>query len=355
MTLKINNSTLASALSRAEKIVESRNTIPILAMVRLTAERDTLEVVTTNLDIEYRQTLECFCDSPFSVCVDAKRLAQMASVASKDITMELSGSTLTVKSGRSRWAAPALPADDFPSMPVDGLCEPLSIDGGELTGIIDRTMWAASNDTTRHYLQGVYLNAGTFVATTGQVFAMVETDMEFDGPDVIAPTAFLNAVKTSSEGACLLAWDDKKLLFKCGDVSIAAKVIDGTFPDYRRVIPEPCEAWAIDTADFAGAIKRVRIASDAKERKLRVRKGDNVIAIKIEGTAGFEAEEEVQADCEDGFEFGVNADFMTSMLGAVDCDSVAVEHPDPNAPIVFHPVSQKPGLRFTGIVMPLRI
>lgn len=352
--LKINNAALAKALSRAEKIVEVRNTIPILGMVKLVAEKDILTITTTNLDIEYRQTLECFADTPFSCCVDAKRLSQMANVASKDITMELDGSILTVKSGRSKWSAPALPADDFSTMPVSDLCDPVTFDGAELSRIIDRTIWAADVSPTRHHFCGVFFNAGSFVATTGQVLALIETDMEFNGPDVIAATPFLKSIQ-SFDGECKLAWDDRKMQFSCGDVTITGKVIDGTFPDYRRVIPGPCEAWAVDSDDLSGVVKRVRVASDAKERKLRIRKGNNALHVRIEGTAGFEAEEEIQADCSDGFEFGINADYLSQVLTALDADSVTVEQAEQIAPIVFRPTSQKPGLSFTGIVMPLMV
>ena len=355
MTLKINNTALASALSRAEKIVESRSTIPILSSVKLVASNDTLEIVTTNLDMEYRQTLECFCDKPFSVCVDAKRLAQMASVASKDITMGPGDGNLAVKSGRSKWIAPTLPADDFPIMPVSELPDAMDIEGVTLSSIIDRTVWAASTEQARYNLQGVFFNAGTFVATTSQVLAMIETEMEFPGPDVIIPTSLLKAIQSSASGSCSLSWDEKKVRFTCGNITIIGKTIDGNFPDYRRVIPGPCEAWAVDADELAGSVKRVRIASDAKERKLRIRKGDNAIHVKIEGTAGFEAQEEIQADCTEGFEFGVNADYLGAVLTALDTDSVTVEQADAQAPIVFRPAPQKPGMKFLGIVMPMRI
>lgn len=352
--LKIPHTALASALSRAEKIVESRNTIPILSMVRLEAENDQLLIVTTNLDIEFRQTVPC-SGSLDACCVDAKRLAQMASVASKEISMELEGHTLTVKSGRSRWAAPVLRADDFPVMPTSDLSKPIQIDGAELSSIIDRTVWAASTEVTRYYLGGVLLNDGNFVATTGQVLALIETDMEFHGPDAIVPTALLRAMQASSSGTVSLAWDDTKLRFECGDTVITGKLIEGRFPDYRRVIPGPCEAWAVDVNELSGAVKRVRIASDAKERKLHVRKGNNALHIKIEGTAGFEAEEEVQADCSEGYKFGVNADYLSQVLTALDAESVSVEQSEPMDPIVFRPTSQAPGCKFLGIVMPLRI
>lgn len=359
--LKISNTQLATALSRAEKIVESRNTIPILGMVRLTAERDFLEVVTTNLDLEYRQTLEALCDEPFSVCVDAKRLAQMANVASKDISMSLADGVLTVKSGRSRWQAPTLSADEFPIMPVGDLSEPLKIDGDELAKIIERTIWAASTEVTRAYLSGMYFdNVGglvSFVSTNAYVMPVIDTIHKWPegAPNFIAARPFLNAVRSSADGPCNLAWDDKKMRFTCGDTVITGKAIDGQFPSYRNAIPQPSEPVGIDAGELLAAVKRVRIASDAKERKLRIRRGENAIRVRIEGTAGFEAEEEILADCQEGFESGVNADYLSGMLDALDTDSITIEQSEPGAPFLMRPASQRTYQTFTGVVWSLRI
>lgn len=352
--LKVNNTALAAAMARASSIVETRNTLPILSSVRLTAEGDKLTVTTTNLDIEYRQTIECFADAPFDVCVEAKRLAQMASAANADITMTPDGTSLIVKSGRSKWSAPTLAADTFPPMKAEKLPKPIKIDGEELAKIVERTIWAASKSALPA-LSGLFFNAGTFVSTDGNVLAMIETSHKWDMPDVIAPAPFAKAIAASADGECELSWDDRKMRFTCGDVTITGKMIDGQFPDYRRIIPEPCEPWAADAGDIIGAVKRVRISSDAQTKKLRISRGDGAVVFRIEGTAGFEGEEEVVADCAEGFESAVNADYLAAMLNALNADSVTVEQREQFAPMVLRPSSQKPGMSFTGIVMAMRI
>lgn len=353
--LTIFATTLAAALKGAAAIVETKNTLPILAMVRLSASGGKLEIITTNLDVEYRQTLEADIKSDFACCVDAKRLAAMASAANANISMTLDKDILTVKSGRSRWAAPALPVDDFPVMPDETLSKPMPFTPAP---IIRRLLWAASTEVSRYYLSGIFLNneggKAAFVTTDGHCLCVINgaTKWPTKAPDVIIAPGFLKALP---DEAGTLEWDDRKARFKAGDITVVGKVIDGTYPDYRRVIPNSCEPYAVDADDFIGAVRRVRIASDAQQRKLRISRKDGLLAVRIEGTSGFEGEEEVTADCADGFECGVNADYLVSMLQALEAESVTVEHPDAGTPMLFRPVSQKPDVSFLGVVMPMRI
>ena len=348
--------TLATALKAASAIVETRNTIPILSTVRLQASADSLIVTTTNLDIEYRQTLEA-SGPEWAACVDAKRLAAMAGAASGDLSLSLDGNILTVKAGRSRWAAPALPVDDFPEMPVEKMCAPLSVES--LPDIIRRTVWAASDSSVYWYLNGIYLDdeGGKLrvVATDRYRFASIETGTKWPkgAPNVIVSTGLAAAIKDAGDGS--ISWDDKKLRFTSGAITITGKLVDGEFPDYRRVFPEPIEPYAVDADELLAAVRRVRIASDAQQRKLRIKRGDGVLQVRIEGTSGFEGEEEVLADCSDGFEAAINADFLIGMLTALEADSIAIEQAEPASVFHIRPVAQSADLRFSGLIFPLRV
>lgn len=361
MTLTIPSTTIAQALKAAASIVETRNTIPILSMVRLVASKDTLEITTTNLDIEYRQTLACTVTEPFQCAVEAKRLASMAGAAVGDMTLTPGDGVLTIKAGRSRWSAPTLPVDDFPVMPVDKLGAGVKMDGEVLSRIIQRTVWSASDEATRYYLGGIYLNDRdgciSYVATNGHTLVQIETTQKWPkgAPDVIVPTGLLTAMSTSAQGQVKFEWDAGKLRMTVGDVTITGKMIDGSFPDYRRVIPAPSVPVAVDADELIGAVRRVRIASDAQTKKLRISRGDGLLGVRIEGTAGFEGSEEVVAECAASFESGVNADYLEGMLKALDAGSVTIEQEDPNKPFLMRPVAQKTGLNFTGVVMGMRI
>lgn len=350
MTLTIPHTALASALSAASKVVEAKNMLPILAMARLSAIDGALSITTTNLDVEFHQIIPCQGDLA-PICVDAKRLAAMASSASKDITMSLEGSILTVKSGRSRWAAPTLVADDFPVMPVDDLCKPMAFDPGPL---VKRLLWAAETSPTRPYLSGVYMDRGNLVATNGYVMPIIRGAVKppKGAPSVILAAGFL---KACPDVAGTLEWDAAKARFTAGGVTVTGKMIEGNFPDWERIIPEPCEPYAVGADELIDAIKRVRIASDEQQRKLRVTRGDGVLSVRIEGTSGFEGQEDVEADCSAGFEMGVNADFLVGMLTALDAEAVTIEQSAPNTTMVIRPTVQPAGQTVMGLVWPLRI
>ena len=361
MPLKIEADRLAGALKSAAAIVEARSTLPLLAMVRLVAEGDTLEVMTSNLDIEYRQVIVAVVDEPFSCCVDAKRLAAMAIAADGNMTMVLDGNILTIKAGRSKWAAPALPIDDFPIMPVDKLSPAMKVDN--LAIIAKRTAWAVSTEVHRAYLSGVYLNneAGMarWVATDSYQLASVITETKWpkSAPDVIVPAPMIKAMADAAgDDVAKLEWDVSKLRFTSGSVTITSKMIEGSFPDYRRAIPIlDGSSFTVDAAELEGAVVRVRIASDAKQRGLWIKQQNAALLIRIEGTSGFEGEEEIAAECDEGHECCLNADILAAMLSAMDAETIIITQKEDGTPIFLRPSAHPEGIVFVGLIMPMRI
>lgn len=354
MTLKVNANILANAMKAAKKIVENRNTIPILSCVKLVAEKDTLTITTTNLDIEYVAVVEAFVKEPFAACMDAKRLSSMAAAAKGDMSMSLEKGILTIKAGRSRWAAPALPADGFPSMAADNMGDGLQVN---LESIVRRVGHAASTEGTRYYLNGIFLNnedgKARYVATDGARLASYQSaDAWPEGaPDVIMPTGLCAVLADSGDGA--LSWDERKVRFvrEGGNVTITGKTIDGSYPDYRRVIPSVHSVFQFDSEDALGAIKRVRIASDAKQRKLRIKPTGEGLELRIDGTSGFEGCEEIEAQCDGEHESAVNVDYLANMLDACGEGAVRVSQESANSPFRFDPIDDT---SFVGVVMPMR-
>lgn len=360
MSIKVDAGALASAMKGAAYIVDAKSTHFMLSRALLIAESDTLTIITTNLDTEYRQTIPAAVDHPFSCCVDAKRLAEMASVASAQLSMALDGNILTIKSGRSRWAAPSLPADDFPLMPEQGMPKPVKMPAKELASIIRRTAPFVSDNMARSNLQGVFINKEgpnvRFVATDSYRLASLEVNRKWPAgaEEMIAPVELLSAIeRVCDDGDCTVAWDGKKLRFTQGEITITGKAIEGEYPQYRRIIPEPKGPYAVDSDAFVSAIKRVRIASERKERKLQISRGENVLRIKVAGDSGFEGEDEIPAECDEGFEFSINADFLSAMLEAVGTETAEVYQEKPTTPIRIDQVSGPKGEKFIGVVMPI--
>lgn len=357
---------LASALSGAAAIVDSRASLPILAMARLVSDGKSVEITTSDLNIQYQQSV-CADGDVFSCAVEANRLLKMASAADagKLFVMTLEGDRLTIKTGKSRWTLPVLPSDDFPTMSVDGLSASMEVSAQSFASISKRVLWAASDEMSRPYLNGVFLNLhdgkSCFSATNGQVLATADTTYKWpeDAENVIIARQTVKAIAAAcgDSGSINLSWNNSRIMADFGDGGpvILSVLVEGNYPDYRRIMPEPCEPIALETDDMISAVRRVKIASDAKDKKLRIARLDGALSISIEGTAGMEGVEDVAADCNAGFTSGANADYITNMLSAIGAESVTIEQKDERSVMQFRPVSQDVEMDFTGLVMPMSI
>ena len=368
MTISIEASALAGALKGAAGIVEARNTIPILAMVRIVAKKGkSITITTSNTDIEYHQSVAADAKDAFSACVDAKRLLQMAQAAKPGalMTLDMDNDAVVVKSGRSRWRMPCLPTDDFPAMPTGKLSNTMTVDADTLSSAITRTLWAASTEETRFYLNGFFMHGDgmegvtgkmRMAATDGTSLALMELAQDWpnDAPSVIVPTKLAVAFKDAcgEVESVAIKWDATKMTAKFGNIVITGKMIDGGFPDYQRIFPQPCEPVAFDSDEMRGAIKRVRLASDAQTRKVRIKRGEGIMHVSIEGTSGFEGVDDVTCDCADGFETSVNADYLVALLGAAGDGSVTLEQDGPEGVMHFNLATQD---GFSALLMPMRI
>lgn len=357
---------LAASLSGAAAIVDSRAAIPILTMVRLVSDGKALQITTSDLNIQYQQSIRADGDE-FSCAVDAKRLLQMASAADagKEFIMSQDGDRMTIKAGKSRWTLPSLPSEDFPTMSVDGLSASMEVSAQSFASIAKKVLWAASDEMSRPYLNGVFLNLhdgkSCFSATNGQVLATADTTYKWpkDAENVIIARQTVKAIAAAcgDSGSINLSWNNSRIMADFGDGGpvILSVLVEGNYPDYRRIMPEPCEPIALETDDMISAVRRVKIASDAKDKKLRISRLDGALSISIEGTAGMEGVEEVAADCNAGFTSGANAEYITNMLSAIGAESVTVEQKDERSVMQFRPVSQDVEMDFTGLVMPMAI
>lgn len=357
---------LAAALSGAAAIADARSPLPILSMVRIVSDGSSLQVTTSDLNIQYQQSIRCDGDG-FSCAVDARRLLQMAQSADagKQFVMTIDGDRMAIKAGKSRWTLPTLPSDDFPTIHIDDLCKPMEISTASFASIAKMVPWAGSDHQSRQYLDCVFLNfhdgKTCFTATNGSVLATADTAYKWPNGAVsamISRSAFKSIAAACGEvGVIKLMWGANRFVADFGDAGpvIVSTLVDGDYPDYRRIMPDPCEPIAVDTASIANAVRRVRIASDAKDKKLRITRLDGALSISIEGTAGMEGAEDIAADCSAGFTSGANADYIMSMLTAIGAESVTIEQKDENSVMQLRAVSQDAEMDFTGLVMPMRI
>jgi DNA polymerase-3 subunit beta len=349
MTLTIQRADLARTLAAVSKVVEARNTIPILANVLLQAENGTLTVTGTDLDISYSASAPA--EGTLGTTVDAKRLADIARRLSGDVvTMASDGDKLTVKSGRSRFTLPTLPVGDFPHLDAGELGEPFQLDFADLVAPVK---FAISSEATRFYLCGVHLHNTAeggirAVATDGHRLAHNTACGMPTIPAVIIPAKTVGIVPA---GEVAVSLSQNKVRFANADTIIVSKLIDGTFPDYQRVIPRGnTNVATVDRKELASAVARVSTIESNRGRAAKFTVAGDNIAVDANGDDG-SAHEDVEAEyAGEPIEIGFNTAYIADVLGAASGDEVRVSFADGNTPAIFQGAGD-----WLGLVMPMRI
>lgn len=347
--LTISRTDLVRALSCAVKATESRNTIPILANALLSADGGQLTVTATDLDVEVSAMASA--EGAISTTVDAKRLSDIARRLSGDVvTLALKDGQLIVKSGRSRFTLPTLPVEDFPRL---GAGDPDVTFKLDFSALIAPVKFAISSEATRYYLCGVHLHNTAeggirAVATDGHRLAHNTASGMPQIPAVIIPAKTVGLVPAGEVSMSLSA---NKVRFATADTVIVSKLIDGTFPDYQRVIPaNNTNVVTVDRKDLANAVARASAVASERGRAAKFTMAGDNIAIDIAAQDGT-AHEDVPAQYSgEPIEIGFNTAYMSGILGAVPGDELSISLADGQTPAIFRGTGE-----VLGLVMPVRV
>jgi DNA polymerase-3 subunit beta len=264
MTLKIDRDTLLAAVQRVVGVVASRNTIAVLDNLLLEVSDTAVTITATDLDLQVSCTVSAFEAAPWRITVHAQKFAAaVASFKPGDLTIVAVGgkSALTVKMGRGVRTLATLPAEDFPARKALEQATQFSMPGAALARLLDSTIGSASTEEARPYLQGTFIhivdNRLRAAGSDGHRLVRAEAPVPEGAagmPDTIVPTKTVNMMRkllVKHDLPVDLAVTDRAIAVRIGHTSVIAKVIDGTFPDYSRIIP---------TGDAKHAISLVRDA-----------------------------------------------------------------------------------------------
>ncbi len=377
MKLTIERAALLKALGHVQSVVERRNTIPILSNVLISAGRDGVSFSATDLDMEIIDEAPARVEAPGQITAPAHTLYEIVRKLPEgaDVALNYTGEDprLQIQAGRSRFNLPVLPAGDFPAMSSEGLSERVTVDTGDLIRLIDKTRFAISTEETRYYLNGLYLHTVVdngvaklrAVATDGRRLALAEMPAPEGSaglPGVIVPRKTIQEARRLLDDAgesIELQVSPQKIRFEFDGAALTSKVIDGSFPDYARVIPrDNTRTMTIDNGLFAQAVDRVATISDEKIRsvKLAVEPGRVILTVRNMETG--QATEEVEVDYDgEPFEIGFNARYLldvTGLIGGENADFRFADHGGAttvlDATLVLDPTD--PGVQF--VLMPQR-
>ncbi len=372
MKLTIERAALIKALGHVQSVVERRNTIPILSNVLLSANEDGLSFSATDLDMEIVDETGAEVNGEGQITAPAHTLYEIVRKLpdGADVELKFSGDDprLSIQSGRSRFNLPVLPAGDFPIMSSDGLSSPISVDAAALIRLIDKTRFAISTEETRYYLNGLYLHTVQeggetklrAVATDGHRLALAEMpapEGTAGAPGVIVPRKTVQEARRLLEDAgeqVQLQLSPAKVRFEFGRAALTSKVIDGSFPDYVRVIPRDNQKVAmIDNALFAAAVDRVATISAEKSRSVKLALEPGKVVLTVRNMEAGQGVEEVEIDYDgEPFEIGFNARYLLDVAGQIQGEMAEFRFADPASPtLVLDPADS--GVRY--VLMPLRV
>ncbi len=337
MKLTIERAALLKALGHVQSVVERRNTIPILSNVLLTAKGDTLAFSATDLDMEIADTATARVETPGQITAPAHTLYEIVRKLPEgaEVSLTYSGDDprLQVQAGRYKVNLPVLPAGDFPTMLSDGLSDLVQVDTGELIRLIDKTRFAISTEETRYYLTGIYLHSVVedgrallrAVATDGHRLALADMPAPEGAaglPGVIIPRKTVQEARRLMDDAgetIGLRLSPQKVRFDLGLVGLTSKVIDGSFPDYTRVIPrDNHRVMMVDNTLFAAAVDRVATISSEKSRSVKLSVESGRVTLMVRNMETGQAVEELEVDYDgEPFEIGFNARYLMDVTAQI--------------------------------------
>ena len=372
MKLTMERSALMKALGHVQSVVERRNTIPILSNVLVSANGAGATFSATDLDMEIVDETSAQIGQGGQITAPAHTLYEIVRKLpdGADVELKFGGDDprLSIQAGRSRFNLPVLPAGDFPVMSSDGLSAPIQVDTSDLMRLIDKTRFAISTEETRYYLNGLYLHTISdggetklrAVATDGHRLALAEMpapEGSVGAPGVIVPRKTVQEARRLLEDAgesVQLQLSAAKVRFEFGKAALTSKVIDGSFPDYVRVIPRDNQKVVlIDNALFADAVDRVATISAEKSRSVKLAIEPGRLVLTVRNMEAGQAVEEVEIDYDgEPFEIGFNARYLLDVAGQIGGETAELRFADPASPtLVLDPTD--PGVRY--VLMPLRV
>ncbi len=372
MKLSMERGALLRAMSRAQSVVERRNTIPILSNVLIEAEGDRVSFRATDLDIEVIDKGHAMVSRAGATTVGAHTLHEIVRKLPDGAMVELQddgqSGRLEVRAGRSHFSLATLPREDFPMMANAEYASGFSCPAPVLRRLFDKAKFAISTEETRYYLNGVYMHASTgvegpvlrCVATDGHRLARIDAPLPEgaeDVPGVIVPRKTVGELRKlldDDEARIAVSVSETKIRFATPEVTLTSKVIDGTFPDYARVIPTGnTKRLEVDAAEFARAVDRVATVSSERSRAVKMTLDEDRLVLSVNAPDSGAADEELSvAYADERLEIGFNAKYLQEIASQVDRENAVFLFNSAGDPTLMREGNDESAVY---VVMPMRV
>lgn len=370
MKATIERATLLKSLGHVQSVVERRNTIPILSNVLIEATADgAIKLMATDLDLQIVEIIQAQVETAGATTISAHTLFDIARKLPEgsQVSLQAADGKMLIQAGRAKFNLSTLPRDDFPVIAEGDLPTSFELPAETLKQIIDKTRFAISTEETRYYLNGIFLHVSDdptpvlkAAATDGHRLARV-TVARPDGaegmPDIIVPRKCIGELRKlldEVDGSVAVSLSAGKIRFDIGNAILTSKLIDGTFPDYSRVIPTGNDKLLkIDPRGFEEGVDRVATIATEKTRAVKMSVDRDKITLSVTSPENGTAAEEVSADyVSESMEIGFNARYLLDILGQIDGDVVELHLADAAAPTLIRENDKSAALY---VLMPMRV
>jgi len=371
MKVTLERSALLKSLGHVHRVVERRNTIPILSNVLLSASGEGLQLKATDLDLEVTEITAADTGQKGATTLPAHTLYEIVRKLPDGAQVSLEAGDngqLQLRSGRSRFNLQSLPESDFPDLATGELTHAFKIGAGDLKRLIDKTQFAISNEETRYYLNGVFMHVAEVegqaflraVATDGHRLARLETPAPSGAvgmPGIIIPRKAVAEVQKlieDPEAEIGVELSPTKIRFTIGAVVLTTKLIDGSFPDYARVIPTQNDKFlTVERKDFAEAVDRVSTISSERGRAVKLAVSEGKLVLSVTNPDSGSAVEELEVDYDGAaLEIGFNARYLLDIAGQLDSDTALFKLNDSGSPTI---IMDRDGASALYVLMPMRV
>ena len=363
MKFKIAREALQAGLQDVIHVVGSRATLPILSNVLIVASKGKIRMTSTDLDVGVSGEIDADIEVEGRTTLPVKRLSSIVGVlpaSEVEIAVD-SKNVATITCGPSFFKIMGLPDSEFPALPTFEDSQEFKIPQQSLKVALKKTSYAISTDETRYVLNGIFMSFHdqklTLVATDGRRLGLVENDLEYpeaqDG-DIIIPTKAVSELQRqlTDSGDVLLQLKDNQVCFKLGNKFIVSKLIDGSYPNYKQVIPgQAQERLEIDRSVLLDTTKRVSLLASDKSNSIKIEFRQGEISLSANTPDVGESSESIPLDY-NGKEFAIafNPDFLMAPLRNIDSPTVNFDFIDEMSPGVI-----RTGNDFLYVLMPMRV
>ena len=364
MEIRLNRVEFLNELVPMQGIVERRTTIPVLSHILLRAADERLHIAATDLEVSLTSWCEAEVSEEGAIAIQARKLVEIIRASSGDqVTLKIEQEgRLTILAGKSMFKIRGLPAEEFPTLPNIEDEQPVRVPFQTFRNMVTKVFFAISSEESRFQLSGALMQLGedsiVLVATDGHRLALVESEVQGmeESKGVLVPRKALQELQRFEGEDMSFRRSEHHLSFTIGARQLICRILEGTFPDYERVISKDNDkAVVTNRQELAAVVHRIGLLTGDRARAIRMELESGQLIFSAANPDLGEAREEVACDYQgDGLSLGLNPDYLTHFLNVTDTESVRLELKDENSQCVAYPVE---GLdkRYVCVIMPIRL